>query len=577
MDVSLKDKDGNKIQLEKPVTVNISLPYAMLPIDNYAVFTICYGVAQKLDIRVENGKITFSVNVFSPIAVVPAHRHAFGDWTTVKPATCSEAGTEERTCECGEVETRPISTLAHTGIVDEAVAPTCKETGLTEGRHCSVCGEVLIDQTEVPKTAHTEVVDAAVPPSCSKTGLTEGKHCSVCNEVLVAQTEVPKTAHTVVTDAAVPPTCTKTGLTQGSHCSVCGEVIVEQKTVPMSAHNYVGGVCSACGKVETAYTRINSTFAESDTGNYILFGSYPQTLVVDETVTSALTSAAGTLPTNENSQKWTSYEYYIQDSNETDFMWYIDLSYGGERYRGVYFTSYRPWLNSNQGIDSKSYQDDNGFSTLTVYWFKFEPILWKILSETNGTALLFCADVIDCHDYYHQIVHGEFDHNGGTGLVCNYALSDIRLWLNDVFYETAFSALQKELITLTTVDNSSRSMEPDNAPDKTYQYNQACEDTEDRIFLLSNREITNEDYGFMPAFTDEDRARLKIATDYALCQGTSAFISDYYPPVAEYRLRSPSKNDPTNADYVLQFAEVDSAMVIFNTGIAPALVIRLSK
>ncbi|MBO5866735.1 MAG: hypothetical protein J6Q55_01615, partial [Clostridia bacterium] len=47
--------------------------------------------------------------------------------------------------------------------------------------------------TEV--TGHTEVIDSAVPATCTTTGLTEGKHCSVCNTVLVAQTTVDATGH----------------------------------------------------------------------------------------------------------------------------------------------------------------------------------------------------------------------------------------------------------------------------------------------------------------------------------------------------------------------------------------------
>ena len=45
---------------------------------------------------------------------------------------------------------------------------------------------------------HTAVTDAAVAATCSETGLTEGKHCSVCNEVIVAQTEIPALGHKFV-------------------------------------------------------------------------------------------------------------------------------------------------------------------------------------------------------------------------------------------------------------------------------------------------------------------------------------------------------------------------------------------
>ncbi len=137
----------------------------------------------------------------------------------------------------------------HNEVVDAAVAATCTETGLTEGKHCSVCNEVLVAQEEVAAKGHTEVVDAAVAATCTEKGKTEGKHCSVCNEVLVAQEEVAAKGHTEVVDAAVAATCTAKGKTEGKHCSVCNEVLVAQEETAMLDHTYddeYDANCNAC-------------------------------------------------------------------------------------------------------------------------------------------------------------------------------------------------------------------------------------------------------------------------------------------------------------------------------------------
>ncbi|MBQ9119180.1 MAG: hypothetical protein IJY09_03865, partial [Lachnospiraceae bacterium] len=150
-------------------------------------------------------------------------------------ATCTASGlTEGKHCSvCGEVivAQEVAAALGHTEVVDAAVAATCTATGLTEGKHCSVCGEVIVAQEVVAALGHTEEIDAAVEATCTATGLTEGKHCSVCGEVIVAQEVAAALGHTEVVDAAVAATHTTTGLTEGKHCSVCGEVIVAQKVV----------------------------------------------------------------------------------------------------------------------------------------------------------------------------------------------------------------------------------------------------------------------------------------------------------------------------------------------------------
>ena len=69
---------------------------------------------------------------------------------------------------CGEND---FDTCVHNVVIDEAVSATCTEKGLTEGKHCSKCGEVLLAQTEVPALGHTYLDDG----SCSICGYQEFK------------------------------------------------------------------------------------------------------------------------------------------------------------------------------------------------------------------------------------------------------------------------------------------------------------------------------------------------------------------------------------------------------------------
>jgi hypothetical protein len=144
-------------------------------------------------------------------------------FTVDKEATCSAVGSKSKHCtRCDSTtEVTSIDKIAHTEATDAAVPATCTATGLTEGKHCSVCSETLVAQQEVPALGHKEETDAAVPATCTATGLTEGKHCSVCNETLVAQQQTPMIAHTITPHAAVPATCTTNGNSAYYTCGSC--------------------------------------------------------------------------------------------------------------------------------------------------------------------------------------------------------------------------------------------------------------------------------------------------------------------------------------------------------------------
>ena len=127
--------------------------------------------------------------------------------------------------------------------------PTCTENGIITYM-ANFKNNAFKPQTKIvddkKATGHKVVVDQAKEATCTEDGLTEGKHCSVCKEVIKKQEVIPSTGHKEVLDSAKEATCTNTGLTEGIHCSICNKIIKKQEIIPALGHDFKDGVCTRC-------------------------------------------------------------------------------------------------------------------------------------------------------------------------------------------------------------------------------------------------------------------------------------------------------------------------------------------
>ena len=275
-------------------------------------------------------------------------------------------------------------------------------------------------------------------------------------------------------------------------CLGCGEIC---------EHNIVDGICDNCG-FNTIYKREN---------DIIYFGEYPQTIKNRYVTVSDTPDSRG---------------YYLGSDNEY--------------YARVVATPYE---------SGYSFSTDASITSGDEYYFKVEPIKWRIISENNGTAVLLCESIIARSRY--------------DDLSNNYAESEIRTWLNDAFYNMAFNKLEKGLIKATIVDNSVAST--------GYSENaNICKNTEDNIYLLSHIEASAIDKSL----------RAKTVSDYARASG--AWISTSYLEAHNgnglWMLRTPNDTYThfiSECNYNGDISDGGTNVSSKLFGVAPALTIRL--
>lgn len=252
-----------------------------------------------------------------------------------------------------------------------------------------------------------------------------------------------------------------------------------------------------------AETNKNGETAKPDgttenTAEYIYFGEYPQTLKADGVSVEATADSRG---------------YYLGSDN-------------------CYYAR----------VVAKPYEAGYRFSDGTTvakadntYYFKVEPLKWRVVSASESEAFLVCESVIDAK---------RFDDTSN-----DYFESEIRAYLNDIFASAAFNESELARVVEASLDGDGA--------------------LKDKVLLLSKTQALA---------LDADAKRMKSASDYAIANGAWISTSDGYYRNAIWLLRSPAEGSDSFVCYCDQYGEVNNGGTLLSSnffGVSPAIKIKL--
>ena len=293
------------------------------------------------------------------------------------------------------------------------------------------------------------------------------------------------------------------------------------------------------------------TAGQKVTWDCIYFGSYPQ---------SEITSKDGSVYNKlKNATSW--------DNNDTT----ID----GVKYRRLKGEDATQHAYSG---GSEQYYDWNDDYT-TYHYFKYEPIKWRVLNKDNNDVFLLSDIALDDQRYNEKWVTITWEKSSMRSWINGYKASENQPeidYSNKNFIDTAFSTAQKNAIKTTKVENRNN-----------IHYGSAGQggnDTSDKIFLLSEREVYNTDdakkYGFVLDGEVYDEARRCKCSTYAYAMGTWRNIEDSEcNGNALWFLRSPGGSCYGDVTAVYDFGRVNSGGIsIFSDhSVRPAIHLDLSS
>ena len=363
------------------------------------------------------------------------------------------------------------------------------------------------DGNIIDKAEHVFDSFISKQPTCLEAGESTFR-CAICNHEI--KTSIEALGH--ISDGSIH-------YNEEYHYDICTRdqvafhIELHQFDATVIDNNQIRYTCNVCHyqKVED----IADYLINKDT---LYFGSYPQSHVSDPELIETLN---GLSSPDERGYYAYGGDYYVKRAAALD-----DGSFA------VHAHDY--------------FDDDVVINAGQTYWFRVDPIQWNIIEENEDSYLLISSYILD---------GGLYDEDSN-----NYEDSDIRNWLNTSFLDMAISS-SNEKVLLSEVDNTLAS-----TPDEHNSY--VGDNTLDKVFLPSVKDLTNVAYGF---FANADR--VCSLTDFARTSGME--IQEGF--TGAYFTRTPHPNGQRCFYFYDHRGHQGSAtnVAAFTFGIRP--LIRISK
>ncbi len=411
------------------------------PLGHEAVVDVAVEPACTTAGKTEGSHCTRCGEVLTEQETVKALGHDWAEATCMEPKTCRR---------CGATVGKP---LGHLETTEEAVEPGCITDGLTEGKYCSRCGEILLQQQNITALGHDWAEATCTEPrTCMRCGVTRGNPLG----------------HAQVVDAAVEPTCTETGKTEGSHCSRCGEELKEQEILKALGHDWLEATCTEpktcklCGKTlgkALGHTWTEATCTEAKTcrrcgtvegkplgHTETIEASIEPTCTETGKTEGRYCSLCGAVLKEQEILKPLGHEWLEATCTEPKKCSRCGETQGEPAgHRWIEATYELPETCSvcgaTQGrpkeIPVGSYVCFGSYAQ-NIYEYSSEPIEWRVLSVQDGKALLISRYLLDMQQWHH------------TPSYVTWEECTLHNWLNETFFNTAFSADEKEQIIPVT-------------------------------------------------------------------------------------------------------------------------------